>query len=83
MSKICINGGKRLKGEIDLQGAKNSVLPVLAATLLCSDKCVIHNCPSISDVDTSLETEIMKQKYRYVFFLLSIFEKFNTLNNDE
>lgn len=55
MSKICINGGKRLKGEIDLQGAKNSVLPVLAATLLCSDKCVIHNCPSISDVDTSLE----------------------------
>ncbi|KAF4022350.1 hypothetical protein G4228_014145 [Cervus hanglu yarkandensis] len=37
----------------------------------------------IPNVDTSLETEIMKQKYRYVFFLLSVFEKFNTLNNDE
>ncbi len=55
MSKICINGGKRLKGEIDLQGAKNSVLPVLAATFLCNKECIIHNCPNISDVDTSLK----------------------------
>ena len=53
MSRILIKGGKKLKGEIFLQGAKNSVLPVLAATLLCRDKCVIHNCPDISDVETS------------------------------
>ncbi len=55
MSKILIKGGKRLEGEIDLQGAKNSVLPVLAGTLLCNEKCVIHNCPNIADVDTSVK----------------------------
>ena len=55
MSKILIKGGKRLEGEINLQGAKNSVLPILAGTLLCNDKCVIHNCPNIADVETSIK----------------------------
>lgn len=55
MSKILIEGNKRLSGEIKLQGAKNSVLPVLAATILCSGECEIHNCPSLSDVNTSLK----------------------------
>lgn len=55
MKKILIKGGKRLEGEIDLQGAKNSVLPVLAATFLCGEKSIVHNCPSIADVDTSIK----------------------------
>lgn len=55
MSEIAVNGGKRLEGEIKLQGAKNSVLPVLAATLLCEGKSTVHNCPNISDVEISLE----------------------------
>ncbi len=55
MSKILIRGGKRLEGEIDLQGAKNSVLPISAATLLCNEECVVHNCPDIADVDTSVK----------------------------
>ena len=55
MSKIYINGGKTLKGEITAHGAKNSVLPILAATLLCGGISVIHNCPRISDVDVSLK----------------------------
>ncbi len=55
MSEITVNGGKRLKGEINIQGAKNSVLPVLAATLLCKGESVIHNCPELSDVDTSVK----------------------------
>ena len=54
MKEIKIKGGKRLFGEIDIQGAKNSVLPVLAATILCGGECVIHNCPNLSDVDTSV-----------------------------
>ncbi|MBQ6847348.1 MAG: UDP-N-acetylglucosamine 1-carboxyvinyltransferase [Clostridia bacterium] len=54
MKKIIIKGGKRLEGEIDLQGAKNSVLPISAATLLCSKKSTLHNCPNIADVDTSV-----------------------------
>lgn len=55
MSKIIIEGGTELGGEICVQGAKNSVLPVLAATVLATDQCVIHNCPDISDVETSLK----------------------------
>ena len=55
MSEIKIKGGKRLTGEIDIQGAKNSVLPVLAATILCGNECTVHNCPTLSDVETSLK----------------------------
>lgn len=55
MSEILINGGNPLSGEITVQGAKNSVLPVLAATILCEGESVIHNCPQLSDVETSLK----------------------------
>ena len=55
MSRILIKGGKTLHGEITLQGAKNSVLPVLAGTFLCDGESLIHNCPVISDVDTSVK----------------------------
>lgn len=54
MPKLYIDGGYRLNGEIDVQGAKNSVLPVLAATLLCRKQCVVHNCAELSDVDVSV-----------------------------
>lgn len=55
MSEIIIGGGKRLSGDLNVQGAKNSVLPVLAATVLCGKECVIHNCPALSDVETSIK----------------------------
>lgn len=55
MSEIIINGNRKISGEIKIQGAKNSVLPVLAATILCRGECVIHNCPDISDVETSVK----------------------------
>lgn len=55
MSKIVINGGKALKGELNIQGAKNSVLPILAATILCKGDCVVHNCPDLSDVSVSVK----------------------------
>lgn len=55
MSEIEIRGLNRLSGEINIQGAKNSVLPVLAATILCKSECVVHNCPNLADVDTSMK----------------------------
>ncbi len=55
MSKIILNGGKKLSGKITVQGAKNSVLPVLAGTILCDGECIIKNCPNLSDVETSLK----------------------------
>ena len=42
MSCILVEGGKRLAGEVSVQGAKNSVLPILAATLLSRDTCVLR-----------------------------------------
>ena len=54
MSKLLINGGKRLCGELSVHGAKNGALPILAATILCAGECVIHNCPYLSDVDASV-----------------------------
>ena len=51
--RIVINGGKRLEGEIPVQGAKNSALPLLAATVLCGGESVLHNCPHLSDCDAA------------------------------
>ena len=53
--RLEINGGKHLCGEIRVQGSKNSVLPILAATLLTDKECVIHNCPEISDTDSAFK----------------------------
>ena len=52
---IVINGLNKLDGEIIIQGAKNSVLPILASTILCKGDCVLHNCPKLSDVNTTIE----------------------------
>ena len=49
-----INGGRRLSGEVAIHGAKNSVLPLLCATLLARGVSVLHNCPNLSDVDASI-----------------------------
>lgn len=49
MCELVINGGKRLFGEVTVQGSKNAALPILAATLLTDGECVLHNCPDISD----------------------------------
>ncbi|MDP4152651.1 MAG: UDP-N-acetylglucosamine 1-carboxyvinyltransferase [Bacillota bacterium] len=55
MSKLIINGPNVVTGEIAVQGAKNSVLPILAATLLANEVSVIKNCPDISDVSATVE----------------------------
>lgn len=55
LPQFLIEGNRKLKGEILIQGSKNSVLPILAATVLCSGQCVIHNCPDILDVDFSIK----------------------------
>ena len=53
MSKLIVEGGRPLEGELLVQGAKNSALPVLASTILCNGRSVIHNCPDLSDVEAS------------------------------
>lgn len=55
MDKIIVNGPCRLNGDISVQGSKNSVLPILAATLLSDGESCIENCPDISDTEVAGE----------------------------
>ncbi len=55
MAKFIINGGKVLKGEIDVQKSKNAVLPILAASILTEQKIKLNDCPDILDVDNMLK----------------------------
>ncbi|MBE6962302.1 MAG: UDP-N-acetylglucosamine 1-carboxyvinyltransferase [Ruminococcaceae bacterium] len=55
MSCFAVTGGKKLSGEVTIQGAKNSVLPILAATLLSRGQCVLENCPRLRDVMASIQ----------------------------
>ncbi|MCH8986685.1 UDP-N-acetylglucosamine 1-carboxyvinyltransferase [Patescibacteria group bacterium] len=50
MEKFVIHGGKPLKGEIEVRGAKNAAFPILAATILTKEDCTISNLPLIEDV---------------------------------
>ncbi|MBI3283724.1 MAG: UDP-N-acetylglucosamine 1-carboxyvinyltransferase [Burkholderiales bacterium] len=52
MDKLLITGGARLNGEIVISGAKNAALPILCAGLLTADDLVLHNVPSLQDVNT-------------------------------
>lgn len=51
MEKIIVKKSKPLVGTIDVSGAKNAALPILAATLLSDEECIIENVPSLTDVD--------------------------------
>ena len=55
MDKLIISGGHRLDGEIRISGAKNSALPILAATLLASAPVTVCNLPHLHDITTMIE----------------------------
>ena len=55
MSAYLVEGGRPLDGSVRIHGAKNSVLPILAACLLVPGECVVRNCPDLSDVTASLD----------------------------
>ena len=55
MTTYLVEGGCPLEGSVAIHGAKNSVLPMLAACLLAPGECVIRNCPRLSDVEASLD----------------------------
>ena len=54
MEELVIRGGRPLRGEATIQGAKNSVLPILAATLLVKGEVTLTRCPRLRDVETSV-----------------------------
>ena len=55
MNRFLVTGGERLAGEIHIQGSKNSVLPILAATLTADEACRIEGCPDLSDTRVACE----------------------------
>src|ERR1700758_2142356 len=55
MDKIIVHGGHALAGTVKISGSKNSALPILAATLLTKEACVIHRVPDLSDVHYMLQ----------------------------
>jgi UDP-N-acetylglucosamine 1-carboxyvinyltransferase len=55
MDKLVVRGGTRLTGRVAISGSKNSALPILAATLLTPETCVLHNVPDLSDIRFMLD----------------------------
>ena len=55
MKEYIINGGQALDGTVEIRGAKNSILPLLAGSILTDEITVLHNCPNISDVDSMIK----------------------------
>lgn len=55
MDRLLIQGGTKLSGTVRVSGAKNASLPILAATLLTEDRCVVRNVPDLRDVSTMID----------------------------
>lgn len=66
MDKLVIEGGRKLSGNIRVSGAKNAVLPILAATILTDEACLVSNVPELKDVSTMIEIlESLGKKVSY------------------
>ena len=79
MDKIIINGGNPLKGEVLISGAKNAVLPIMAATIIKPSKYIIDNVPNLRDTRTMIE--ILKESGALVSFNNNIL-KIDTIGCD-
>jgi UDP-N-acetylglucosamine 1-carboxyvinyltransferase len=55
MDKLCIEGGRKLSGTVRISGSKNAALPILAASLLTDEECVISNVPGLKDISTMVK----------------------------
>ena len=66
MDRFLIRGGKKLQGSVQISGSKNAALPILVATLLTDEKCVLHRVPNLRDVRTTLKIlEYLGKKISY------------------
>ncbi len=80
MEKIVIEGGERLFGEVEISGAKNAALPIMAASILADSPCKIKNVPNLRDVKTFIKLlEILGAKIHFENNTLTIDP--TTINN--
>ena len=80
MEKLTIEGGRPLKGEVRVSGAKNAVLPIMAATLLTDEPCVIRRVPDLRDMRTMIE--LLRSLGRKVEFEKGVLKVTFTGRND-
>ena len=67
MEKIIIKGGNKLFGDVYINGMKNAALPIIFATILTADKCIIENVPKVSDITMSFDIlTAMGAKIKYL-----------------
>ena len=66
MDKLVIEGGKKLRGNVQISGAKNAALPILAASLLTEEKTLITNVPPLRDVQTMIKIS-QDTRFRYLY----------------
>ncbi|MCY6355475.1 UDP-N-acetylglucosamine 1-carboxyvinyltransferase [Clostridium sp. ZS2-4] len=82
MKNILVKGGKKLYGEVDISSAKNAVLPIIAASILCREMCVINKAPMLEDVFVicdvlrSISSNIIEKKDKIII------DNSNLINND-
>ena len=55
MDKLYVRGGKTLSGSVHISGSKNASLPILAATLLTDEPCIIRRVPDVSDTNYMIQ----------------------------
>lgn len=65
MSSLILKKAKHLSGSVDIHGAKNSALPIIAATLLTDKKCILNSVPDLSDVENMLQI-LNSLGYKYI-----------------
>ena len=73
MSKLIINGGKPLNGEVEISGSKNAALPIISACLLSNEVSILKNVPDISDIHTLIKIlEFLEVKVEFQGHTLKI-----------
>ena len=77
MEKLVINGGKSLRGSVEINGAKNAAVAILPAAIIASTgKCVIDNIPDIEDVHFNACTEDVRRMRASYYFIGSLLARF-------
>lgn len=78
MEKLVIHGGKPLHGEVNISGAKNAAVALVAATILCDESCTLENVPEISDITICMK--ILQEMGADIQLINKNVVKFNTNN---
>lgn len=55
MDKLLVKGGKALKGQVEISGSKNAILPIMAASLMCSGEVILNRVPELDDINVMSE----------------------------